>query len=135
MSNVVSIPNIWNSSVGSYFAFWLVIFCTAKNLVLITKTNMYGTCGEELYAERSSSLSKLQCNHVCFGVFLQEIVVSNFMNNRSFVEMSLQHSTGNKRGGIILALAKTPILARASALSVFTRTIHVNFEIQRLIFQ
>ena len=86
MSNVVSIPNIWNSSVGSYFAFWSVIFCTAKNLVLITKTNMYGTCGEELYAERSSPLSKLQCKHVCFGFFLQEIFVSTFMNNRSFVE-------------------------------------------------
>lgn len=86
MSNVVSIPNIWNSSVGSYFAFWSVIFCTAKNLVLITKTNMYGTCGEELYAERSSPLSKLQCKHVCFGFFLQEIFVNTFMNNRSFVE-------------------------------------------------
>ena len=47
---------------------------------------MYRTCGEELYAERSSPLSKLQCKHVCFGFFLQEIVVSTFVNNRSFVE-------------------------------------------------
>ena len=134
MSNVVSIPNIWNSSVGSYFAFRSVIFYTAKNLVLITKTNMYGTCGEELYAERSSPLSKLQCKHVYFGFFLQEIFVSTLWTTEALLRATKTFDWQQARG-IILAWAKTPIVARASALSVFTRTIHVNFEIQRLIFQ
>ena len=111
-----------------------MIFYTAKNLVLITKTNMYGTCGEELYAERSSPLSKLQCKHVYFGFFLQEIFVSTLWTTEALLRATKTFDWQQARG-IILALAKTPIVARASALSVFTRTIHVNFEIQRLIFQ